>query len=221
MEGPVIAVYDANILYPAPLRDLFIRLAQAGLVRGRWTETIHDEWVRNVLKDNPHLSSERLARTRTLMNEAVRDSVINGYEDLIDSLTLPDPDDRHVLAAAIHGDAEVIVTFNLKDFPAATLDHFGIEAQHPDAFLETSRWRRPSRSHAPRGNAVLDALRRGQSFGKTIEMASRRGLTAHRWRYGLPSASDSPRRRASKTAFPRGAWERDGSRWSSSARSLD
>ena len=134
MEGPVIAVYDANILYPAPLRDLFIRLAQAGLVRGRWTETIHDEWVRNVLKDNPHLSSERLARTRTLMNEAVRDSVINGYEDLIDSLTLPDPDDRHVLAAAIHGDAEVIVTFNLKDFPAATLDHFGIEAQHPDAW---------------------------------------------------------------------------------------
>ena len=121
MEGPVIAVYDANILYPAPLRDLFIRLAQAGLVRGRWTETIHDEWVRNVLKDNPHLSSERLARTRTLMNEAVRDSVINGYEDLIDSLTLPDPDDRHVLAAAIHGDAEVIVTFNLKDFPCEFL----------------------------------------------------------------------------------------------------
>ena len=53
MEQPVTAVYDANILYPAPLRDLFIRLAQAGLVRARWTETIHDEWIRNVLKDNP------------------------------------------------------------------------------------------------------------------------------------------------------------------------
>jgi hypothetical protein len=79
MEQPVTAVYDANILYPAPMRDLFIRLAQAGLVRARWTETIHDEWIRNVLKDNPHLSAERLARTRTLMNEAVRDCLVTGY----------------------------------------------------------------------------------------------------------------------------------------------
>jgi hypothetical protein len=64
MEHRVTAVYDANILYPAPLRDLFIRVAQAGLVRARWTETIHEEWIRNVLKDNPPLSAERLARTR-------------------------------------------------------------------------------------------------------------------------------------------------------------
>ena len=101
MEQPVIAVYDANILYPAPLRDLFIRIAQAGLVLARWTETIHDEWTRNVLKDNPRLSAERLTRTRNLMNEAVRDCLVTGYEDLIASLSLPDPDDRHVLAAAI------------------------------------------------------------------------------------------------------------------------
>ena len=63
MEHPVTAVYDANVLYPAPLRDLFIRLAQAGLVRAKWTDTIHDEWTRNVLKNNPMLSSERLTRT--------------------------------------------------------------------------------------------------------------------------------------------------------------
>jgi predicted nucleic acid-binding protein len=135
MEHPVTAIYDANILYPAPLRDLFIRLAQAGLVRARWTETIHDEWVRNVLKDNARLSTERIARTRTLMNEAVRDCLVTGYEDLIDSLTLPDPDDRHVLAAAIRGGAEIIVTYNLKDFPAVTLARFDMEAQHPDDFL--------------------------------------------------------------------------------------
>lgn len=83
MDHPVTAVYDSNILYPAPLRDLFIRLAQAGLVRARWTEAIHDEWVRNVLKDNAALSPERLARTRTLMNEAVRDCLVTGYEGLI------------------------------------------------------------------------------------------------------------------------------------------
>jgi predicted nucleic acid-binding protein len=137
MEHPVTAVYDANILYPAPLRDLFIRLAQTGIVRARWTEAIHDEWVRNVLKDNPQTNAERLARTRTLMNDAVRDCLVHGYEDLIDSLELPDPDDRHVLAAAIRGGAEVIVTYNLKDFPREILARFDVEAQHPDDFLQT------------------------------------------------------------------------------------
>jgi predicted nucleic acid-binding protein len=135
MEHPVAALYDANILYPAPLRDLFIRLAQAGIVRARWTETIHDEWVRNVLKNNPQLSVDRVARTRALMNDAVRDCLVTGYEDLIDSITLPDPNDRHVLAAAIRGGAEIIVTFNLKDFPADTLARFDIEARHPDDLL--------------------------------------------------------------------------------------
>jgi hypothetical protein len=135
MDRPVAAIYDANILYPAPLRDLFIRLAQAGLVQARWTEQIHDEWVRNVLKDNPQLSPERLARTRTLMNEAVRDCLVTGYEDMIGSLVLPDPDDRHVLAAAVRVGAEVIVTYNLSDFPSATLARYDVEAQHPDDFL--------------------------------------------------------------------------------------
>ena len=86
MEQPVIAIYDANILYPAPLRDLFIRLAQAGLVQAKWTETIHDEWIRNVLKDNPHLSPSAWPN-RDLMNEAVRDCLVTGYEDLIASLS--------------------------------------------------------------------------------------------------------------------------------------
>ncbi len=135
MDRPVIAVDDANILYPAPLRDLFIRLAQAGLVQARWTEQIHDEWLRNVIKDNPRLSPERLARTRTLINDAVRDCLVTGYEDLIASLSLPDPNDRHVLAAGIRAGADVIVTFNLTDFPASALAPFDIEALHPDDFL--------------------------------------------------------------------------------------
>lgn len=135
MEHPVTAVYDANILYPAPLRDLFIRLAQAGLVRAKWTEAIHDEWTGSVLKDNPQRSAERLARTRALMNEAVRDCLVTGYEDLVDSLTLPDPDDRHVLAAAIRGGADIIITRNLKDFPPEALSCYDIEAVHPDGFL--------------------------------------------------------------------------------------
>lgn len=133
--NPVTAVYDANVLYPAPLRDLLIRIAQAGLVRARWTEAIHDEWMRSVLKNNPAITPDRLARTKTLMNEAVRDCLLSGYEDLIESLNLPDPDDRHVLAAAICAEAEIIITFNLKDFPAKTLQSYNVEAIHPDDFL--------------------------------------------------------------------------------------
>lgn len=135
MDHPITVVYDANILYPAALRDLFMRLAEANLVRARWTDAIHDEWVRNVLKDNPALSAERLARTRSRMNEAIRDSLVIGYDRLIESLALPDPDDRHVLAAAIHAGAEAIITFNLKDFPANPLATHGIVAMHPDEFV--------------------------------------------------------------------------------------
>lgn len=120
------ALYDACVLYPAPLRDLLMRLAMTDLFRARWTDQIHDEWIRNVLANRPDLTSEQLDRTRELMNAHVRDCLVTGYESLIDSLVLPDPDDRHVLAAAIRTRASVIVTFNLSDFPEATLEPLGI-----------------------------------------------------------------------------------------------
>jgi predicted nucleic acid-binding protein len=135
MGEAVTAILDANVLYPAPLRDLLMRLALAGLFRARWTEAIHDEWVRSVLANNPSLTPDRLARTRALMNEAIRDCLVTEYEGTIGSLSLPDPSDRHILAAAIHAGAEVIVTFNLKDFPNEILAPYGIEVLHPDDFL--------------------------------------------------------------------------------------
>lgn len=135
MDQPVTAIYDANVLYPAPLRDLLIRLAQAGIVRGRWTDAIHAEWIRNVLHNNPSLAPDRIARTRRLMDSAVRDCLVADYEHLIDDLRLPDPNDRHVLAAAIQCKAEAIVTFNLKDFPDAALRKYGVIAVEPDDFL--------------------------------------------------------------------------------------
>jgi len=69
------------------------------------------------------------------MNRHVRDCLVTGYESLIQAITLPDPDDRHVVAAAIRAGADVVVTYNLKDFPEASLKPYGIEAQHPDDFL--------------------------------------------------------------------------------------
>lgn len=130
-----VVLYDACVLYPAPLRDLLLHLACTGLFRARWTERIHDEWIRNVLANRRDLKPEQLQRTRELMDQAVPDCMVTRYEDLEAQLVLPDADDRHVLAAAIVGRADVIVTFNLKDFPAEVLASKGIEAQHPDDFV--------------------------------------------------------------------------------------
>jgi predicted nucleic acid-binding protein len=135
MDRPITAIIDACVLYSAPVRDLVIRLAQADLVRARWTTNIRGEWMRNVLNNNPHISKTRLERTRLLMDGAVRDCLVTGHEGLIDSLVLPDPDDRHVLAAAIQGEAEIIVTFNLADFPPDQLAEYNIKAVHPDEFF--------------------------------------------------------------------------------------
>jgi len=128
-------IYDANVLYPSLLRDLLIRVAQARLVRARWTDQILDEVFGNLVNNRPDLDPEQLARTRTLMNEAIPDVLVRGYEPLIPSLDLPDSDDRHVLAAAIKIGAQTIVTNNLKDFPAERLAPWDIEASSADEFL--------------------------------------------------------------------------------------
>ena len=129
------AILDACVLYPAPLRDLLVSLATTDLFRARWTDAIHEEWIGNLLSNRRDLNRAQLERTRDLMDRAVPDARVTGYEGLIDSLILPDPDDRHVLAAAIRSRADVIVTSNLKDFPEAALMPYDIEAQHPDDFI--------------------------------------------------------------------------------------
>lgn len=129
------ALLDANVLYPAPLRDLLMQLAVMDMFHAKWTADIHREWIESLLENEPHRERIVLERTRDLMDRNIRDCLVTGYEHLIASLTLPDPDDRHVLAAAIVGRCDVIVTLNLKDFPNKALAPFGIEAQHPDEFL--------------------------------------------------------------------------------------
>lgn len=135
MSSRFTVVYDACVLYPAPLRDLLMHLALSDLYRACWSERIHDEWTRNVLASRPDLTPKQLQRTRALMNAHVRDGLVSGFEFLIPSLSLPDPDDRHVVAAAIHAGASLIVTFNLQDFPAEALEPYSLAAQHPDDFI--------------------------------------------------------------------------------------
>lgn len=129
-----IAVYDANVLYPGSLRDLLIRLGQTGLYQAKWSEAILDEMVDAITRRQPELRG-RLERTRQLMTQAIADCLVTGYEPLIDGLHLPDPGDRHVLAAAIRCHAQVIVTANLRDFPPEQLEPYDIEAQSPDEFV--------------------------------------------------------------------------------------
>jgi predicted nucleic acid-binding protein len=129
------AVLDACVLYPAPVRDLMLSLSVVGLFRARWTEHIHDEWIRNLLQQRPDLRPDALQRTRQMMDDSVPDCLISGYEPFIESLELPDPNDRHVLAAAIVGHADAIVTFNIKDFPNEVALKHGLEILHPDDFL--------------------------------------------------------------------------------------
>jgi predicted nucleic acid-binding protein len=128
-------IYDANVFYSAPLRDFLIELAKTGLFRARWTDAIHDEWIRAVLKNRPDLQWERFERTRNLMDQAAPSCLVKDYEAIIERLSLPDANDRHVLAAAISAQAHVIVTKNLRDFPSKVLRLYGMEAAHPDAFV--------------------------------------------------------------------------------------
>jgi len=130
-----VVIYDANVLYPSLLRDVLIRVAQRGMVRARWTERILDEVFMNLVSNRPDLDRSKLARTRELMNASVRDVLVEGYEPLIPTVTLPDENDRHIVAAAIRAQAQMIVTTNLRDFPSNELSKWNIEAKHPDDFL--------------------------------------------------------------------------------------
>lgn len=113
-----------------------MRLAITDLFRAKWTAEIEAEWTRNLQANRPDIPPERVARLKHLMHAHVRDALVHGYQDLIPALTgLPDPNDRHVLAAAIVGQADVIVTYNLRDFPSSALDPYSIQAQHPDEFV--------------------------------------------------------------------------------------
>lgn len=157
------ALLDACVLYPNMLRDLLLRLAVTDLYRAKWSADIHDEWMRSLAANRPDIPPEHITRVRNLMDENVRDALVEDYASLVPGLTLPDPKDRHVLAAAIVGRADVIVTFNLRDFPADTLSPFGIEAQHPDEFMrhqfdlapDLGLRGRARTSHRPQESAAL------------------------------------------------------------------
>ena len=176
-HSPYPVVLDACVLYPARMRDLLMHLGIIGLYQPKWSNSIQEEWCRNLLGNRPDITPESLQRTCWLMNKAIPDANVTNYEPLIEGITLPDIDDRHVLAAALRAKAEVIVTLNSKDFPETVLNMFNIEALHPDDFivdlfdlnpaltLEAVRRQRASLRHPP------------MTVSQFLEMLSHQGLT--------------------------------------------
>jgi PIN domain len=116
MLFPPKVLLDANVLYSRLLRELFMELHIEDLIQARWTEEIHIEWTRNVLKDYPDVNPAVLKRTCELMNLYAEGALVTDYSDIVESLSLPDLDDRHVLAAATHENIPTIFSFNVSDF---------------------------------------------------------------------------------------------------------
>jgi predicted nucleic acid-binding protein len=131
----VVVFIDANVFFGARLRSLVLYLAHPKMFRARWSDRVHEEWMRNV-STKRNIPMSRLEPTRNMMDRAVLDCLVTGYEDLENTLSLPDPDDRHILAAAVKTRADIILTFNAGDFPKNVVRALGIEICHPDAFLQ-------------------------------------------------------------------------------------
>lgn len=181
---PPVVVYDANVLYPFHLRNLLIQCAVDRLVAARWTNEIHDEWIRNLSAKVDSLTRERLERTRELMNRVLPDATVTGYERHLDGIALPDPDDRHVVAAAIESGASLILTWNTRDFPVTALRPHRLGKQRPDAFLVTlfdtapdlmvevvGRTRRNLTQSRPSAVEFVEALKRQRvvNFARLLE----------------------------------------------------
>ena len=130
------AVLDACVLFPIATADALLSLAVEGLYAAKWTLAIEQEWVTAAERRHTEHAGRFVTR-RDAMRDAVVDWEISpaGWQSLMSCLQLPDPKDVHVLAAAIAGHADCIVTTNLKDFPTAVLANYGITALHPDDFI--------------------------------------------------------------------------------------
>lgn len=130
------AVLDACVLVPIAQADTLLHLAEVELYRPVWSGRILDEAAHALERIHPDMLESGAARRRIrVMDDAFDDARVEGWEALVSGIELPDPDDRHVVAAAIQGRADLIITANLKDFPREVLDRFNIEVQSPDEFF--------------------------------------------------------------------------------------
>lgn len=162
-------VIDACVLYPTLLRDIVTGWAGTGGFTPLWSERILEEWRRAAARLGPvdaEVAEGEIAAVRTRFPDAV----VEVAPETVESIHLPDPDDAHVLAAAIDGGADELLTLNVRDFPTNALAAYGILRRHPDEFLLEA-------FHAdPEGmRSVVDqAIATAASYG--IDTSNRRAL---------------------------------------------
>lgn len=128
-----IVVLDTNVIYPIEIRDLLFWFAHYDLFTPKWSKHIFDEW--EIVMRRKGISEKEVKKRSAIANSAFPDALVENYENLIPNLNLPDEEDKHVLAAAIKINADVIVTNNLKDFPKAYINQFGISVKNADNFI--------------------------------------------------------------------------------------
>lgn len=156
------AFFDTNVLYGALLNDFLLELADRRLFRPLWSNDVLIELSKNLVEngERPDLVEKRI---RT-MERYFPDAMVTGYDALVSSMT-NDRKDRHVLAAAVRGGAEVLVTFNIKDFPAYSVEPFDLEVVHPDEFLQDQL----DLHHAPTLRALVELVDGYDSPAMTID----------------------------------------------------
>lgn len=186
-SSPPIAVYDACVLYPFQLRNLLVQCAADRLVEARWSDEIHDEWIRNLLINEPRLTRARLEATRDLMDKVLPQARVTAYATRIPAITLPDPDDRHVVAAAAEAGASVIVTWNMRDFPAAELRKHGLRKLTPDGFLTELYNARPDAVAAS-----VESARRNLNLSQVSRPAYLEALQRQGLKHFVSALSQSP-----------------------------
>ena len=188
MPDPLVAVFDACVLYPFHLRNIVVRIAVDRLVDARWTDAIHDEWIRNLGAGMPDIPVARLRTTRALMNAALPDATVTGYEAHLTKIVLPDAADRHLVAAAIAAGASVILTWNLRDFPIGELKKHGLIRQTPDGLLTELYDQAPDVVRASLGNARRNLSKTRVSAVGFIDILKNQKLTQLAKRIGRRTA---------------------------------
>lgn len=174
---PVTAICDACVLYPFHQRNILVQASVDGLYEARWTDEIHDEWTRNLLANAPAIPPERLQAIRRMMEAARPKARVDGFHHHIERLSLPDSDDRHVLAAAIEAKASVILTWNLRDFPTPGLREHGLVCRTPDSFLAGLYDQVPQAFVASMANARSNLAKSEVSQQGFIELLKNQKLT--------------------------------------------
>ena len=173
--SPSLVVIDANLLPPFHLRNLLVQFGVDAIIAPRWTPRIHAEWISNLAAAG-RAPERRLMLTLGLMNSALPEADVQGWEARMEGLTLPDPDDCHVLAAALAAGARTILTMNLRDFPASALASHGVAAAHPDDFLCGLHDADPDLLRASTEAAQANLSRSTPSVAAYLDVLDRQGL---------------------------------------------